>query len=510
MPHLFASNASSKKNPLSQGTPLPRKLKALFWCSLGIWLCLFGLWLYKSSVLPPGPTASQNNSPGEKIFLQSAEDWMSITFNNQKIGYSHTVRQRSSKGYHLTEDLFLQLMVLGVPRQVNLFTHSFLSPDFLLKSFQFKMVSGYLAYGVHGVVEGSDLKLSGDLLGQPQTQTIRLKEPPQLSVTLPYQLYRLQMKPGEKTVFSLFDPVLMAPKPMTITAGPTEVLNLESESRPGQRFEMDFLGTHMMVWIDYMGRVLKEEGLMGFRLIRTSREKAVMTDKGLGPDLAAQLSIPIQNPPNPETIKKLTVRLSQGPEKIPQTQGRQTVLGNQVIIAQEELSPEDKEHLPYPRGDMNPYLSDHPSLTLNDSRLKEALKEALGKEQRAQQAARRLNTWVFQHLRKRPTLSIPRAVEILAQREGDCNEHATLLLALLRAAGIPSRMALGVTLVKDRFYYHAWVEAYLGRKWISLDPTFNQFPADVTHLKLAEGMEEGLASLLPVIGKLKIEIETAL
>jgi hypothetical protein len=432
---------------------------------------------------------------------------MSITFNNQKIGYSHTVRQRSSKGYHLTQDLFLQLMVLGVPRQVNLFTHSFLSPDFLLKSFQFKMVSGYLTYGLNGLVEGSDLKLSGDLLGQPQTQTIRLKEPPQLAATLPYQLYRLQMRPGEKAVFSLFDPVIMASKPVTITAGPTEVLTLESEIRPGQRFELDFLGNPMRVWIDYMGRVLKEEGLMGFRLIRTSKERALIMDKGLGPDLVAQLSIPVQNPPDPKAIKKLTVRLSQGPEKIPSTPGRQTVRDNQVIIAEEAIPQEDAEHLPYFRGDRNPYLSDHPSLTLNDSRLKGALKEALGQEQRTQPAARRLNTWVFQYLRKRPTLSIPRAVEILAQKEGDCNEHATLLLALLRGAGIPSRMALGVALVKDRFYYHAWVEAYLDRRWISMDPTFNQFPADVTHLKLAEGMEEGLASLFPVIGKLKIEIE---
>ena len=101
-------------------------------------------------------------------------------------------------------------------------------------------------------------------------------------------------------------------------------------------------------------------------------------------------------------------------------------------------------------------------------------------------------------------------MEVLQQREGDCNEHATLLLALLRAAGIPARMALGVTLLRDRFFYHAWVEAYLGTKWISLDPTFNQVPADATHLKLAEGLEEGMASLFPIIGNLKIEIESAL
>jgi hypothetical protein len=54
------------------------------------------------------------------------------------------------------------------------------------------------------------------------------------------------------------------------------------------------------------------------------------------------------------------------------------------------------------------------------------------------------------------------------------------------------------------------VEAFMGTQWITLDPTFNQVPADVTHLKLAEGLEEGMVSLLPVIGKLKIEIESRL
>jgi hypothetical protein len=291
----------------------------------------------------------------------------------------------------------------------------------------------------------------------------------------------------------------MSPQPVIIQAGPTEVLTLDEEVRPGQRFEMTFQGNKMQVWIDYKGRVLKEEGLMGFRLVRSSPEKAPKMDKGSGPDLVAEMSIPVPNPLDPKAL-----------ENIPQTAGRQRVSGNRVTIEQESLTLDDSYVLPYRRGDQDRYLADHPVLTLMDPRLQKALKEALGHEMDAQKAAVRLNTWVFKQLKKRPTLSFPRAVEVLYQREGDCNEHATLLLALLRAAGIPSRLALGVTLLRDRFFYHAWVEAYLGAKWISLDPTFNQVPADATHLKLAEGLEEGMASLIPIIGNLKIEIESAL
>ncbi|MBA4394263.1 MAG: hypothetical protein C0407_12000, partial [Desulfobacca sp.] len=446
----------------------------------------------------------------DNILLPDSEDWMSIYYTNQKIGYSHTLKQRSSKGYAITQDLLLRLMILGFPRQMHLSLTSTLTADFYLKEFNFKMVSGYLNYALQGTVEGSTLRLNSDLMGQPQTVSLTLKEPPQLPLTLPYQVYRAQMKPGDQATFSLFDPAVMTPSPVTITAGPTELLTLEEEVRPGQRFEMHYLGNKMTVWIDYQGRVLKEEGLLGFRLIHSTPEKARRMESSAGPDLATEMSIKVSNPPNPKLIKRLILRLSPLPERMPQTEGRQRVRDNRVTIEQEPFSSQDTYDLPYPKGDLMPYLADHPALTLKDPRLLKALKEALGQEKEAQKAAIRLNTWVFQIIKKQPTLSIPRAVEVLRQREGDCNEHATLLLALLRAAGIPSRMALGITLLRDRFYYHAWVEAYLGRRWISLDPTFNQIPADVTHLKLAEGMEEGLVSLLPVIGKLKIQIESAL
>lgn len=433
---------------------------------------------------------------------------MSIYFNSQKIGYSQTIKQRSAEGYTFSQNLFLKLMVLGFPRQMHLNYRASLTPEFVLKDFDFKMSSGYLVYFIKGTLEKSNLKLTSDLMGQSQTYNLLLKGPLQIPLTLPYQVYQTQMKPGDQASFSLFDPVLMAPQPVTIQAGATEVLTLEDEVRPGQRYEMNFQGSTMTVWIDYKGRVLKEEGFLGFHLIRSSRGKALEMDQGLGPDLAKEMSIPVQNAPDPKSIKKMVLKLSPAFTDIPQTEGRQSGSGSRVTLEQEIYSPQDSYRLPYSQSDQNQYLADHPVLTLKDPRLQKALGEAKGSEKDAQLAAIRLNTWVFYQLKKTPTLSLPRAVEILNRREGDCNEHATLLLALLRAAGIPSRMVLGLTLVRDRFFYHAWVEAYMGTKWITLDPTFNQVPADVTHLKLAEGLGEGMSSLLPLIGKLKIKIES--
>ena len=43
-------------------------------------------------------------------------------------------------------------------------------------------------------------------------------------------------------------------------------------------------------------------------------------------------------------------------------------------------------------------------------------------------------------------------------------------------------------------------------EWIDVDPTFNQPVADVTHIKLAEGDLFQQARLIPVIGKMQIDV----
>ena len=39
-----------------------------------------------------------------------------------------------------------------------------------------------------------------------------------------------------------------------------------------------------------------------------------------------------------------------------------------------------------------------------------------------------------------------------------------------------------------------------------MDPTFNQFPADATHLRLARGGLDKQAAIIPLIGRLKITV----
>lgn len=60
------------------------------------------------------------------------------------------------------------------------------------------------------------------------------------------------------------------------------------------------------------------------------------------------------------------------------------------------------------------------------------------------------------------------AVDVLATREGDCTEHSVLLAAILRAAGIPARVASGLAYADNSLAGHMWTEVYVD-KWRTLD-----------------------------------------
>ncbi len=113
--------------------------------------------------------------------------------------------------------------------------------------------------------------------------------------------------------------------------------------------------------------------------------------------------------------------------------------------------------------------------------------------------------WIDNNIEKRPVISVPNALETLENKMGDCNEHAVLLAALSRASGIPARIESGMVYLNGHFYYHAWNSLYLG-KWITVDASMDQLPADVTHIRLVTGGMEKQIDLISVIGKINITV----
>lgn len=83
------------------------------------------------------------------------------------------------------------------------------------------------------------------------------------------------------------------------------------------------------------------------------------------------------------------------------------------------------------------------------------------------------------------------ALEAFRDRRGDCTEHANLLCACLRIAGIPSRGEIGLVYSADYGGWcgHAWNSAWIDGRWRHLD---SAYPGIARSLYLRLGSATGL------------------
>jgi transglutaminase-like putative cysteine protease len=258
-------------------------------------------------------------------------------------------------------------------------------------------------------------------------------------------------------------------------------------------------------WITQDGETIKEESPLGYSLLKETKIEALKRDKrGPAVDIIALVKIPSSPIENSSKVTTLKARLSGTTlEGFELAGGRQAWKDGVIEIRSETAI--SSYALPYPGKDLLPDLQATMLVQSDDKNIREQAAKIIGNEKDSREAAKKLNTWVYDAISKQPVVSIPSAVEVLKQKVGDCNEHTTLYAALARAAGIPARMAAGIVYMKNGFYYHAWPEVWLG-EWTAIDPTFNQFPADATHIRFVTGDLAKQAEILKLVGKLKVDV----
>jgi transglutaminase-like putative cysteine protease len=90
---------------------------------------------------------------------------------------------------------------------------------------------------------------------------------------------------------------------------------------------------------------------------------------------------------------------------------------------------------------------------------------------------------------------------VLAERAGDAEEKAMLLVAMARRVGLPARLAGGVLLTPRGLRTHTWAELFIG-DWVPFDPSQSSSVASSTHLRLVSGSSGRWTELFPLAGGL--------
>jgi hypothetical protein len=215
-------------------------------------------------------------------------------------------------------------------------------------------------------------------------------------------------------------------------------------------------------------------------------------------DLFSQALFPLERPLPSRKLASLTIEFVSRSKRQPVilVDHRQQLVSKAAASVTMRLFPEKAPASTELRLDASAkaFLGSTSYENLADPQLVAASRSVTATAKNAWEKAQRLNGFVFQHVKNKSLAqAFASASEVFEKREGDCTEHAVLMSALAKIAGIPTKLITGVVYVESpgpSFGYHEWVEVFIGGTWVAMDPTFGQSLADVTHIKFAEGTSD--------------------
>ena len=275
--------------------------------------------------------------------------------------------------------------------------------------------------------------------------------------------------------------------------------------------------------LDAAGRLVKSvTPMMGLRMtaVLAARDRVLGTASA-APELLVRsfvLSTPIARP---RALRRAVYELTLEDGELPQipdvaAQRHEVVDGRLRLTVEMGSSPR--------LGDVDPaaYLRASTYISHDQPRIRRLLSQALaGRDgattlERGEALRAFVNGYVVE---KDLNTLLATATEVAETRAGDCTEHAVLLTALLRAAGIPARVVTGLVYVERFagasriFGYHMWSQALVDSRWIDLDATLEGTRFDAAHITFATSTldDEGtvardVARLGAIMGKLRLEV----
>lgn len=491
--------------------PLPARLtRVVSVLMLVAWASVTGVLIYRSYI-----KASAANLAVDLSRYGAEAQWRGIYYRGAKIGFTVSQTIPTESGFELQEDGRMQMALLGADTVAVIRTTARVDRNFALQSFDFSLDPGTGATRISGTVAGQQLALTIATPTSTRSDTRTLAEPPVLALNLGRRLAAAGLKEGATHQVQVFDPATLSNLTMTLAVRNRELVRLSGLPVPAFKVDIQVAGLTATSWVTDTGEVVREESALGMLVVKEPPEEAqrMAVSQRVRTDLIQAAAIVPAMPyriDDPRTVERIVLKLTNA--DLPQTDlngAGQTASVRDGVLAIEIRDPRGLAPGP-PDSTAAGYLAPEPLLESDAAEIIEEAKTAIRGAADPRVQAERLVRHVNAILDKKPTVGIPSAKEVLRTKIGDCNEHTALFVAMARAAGIPARIAVGLVYLNGAFFYHAWPEVYLedgnGAVWLPVDPTLNQFPADATHLRVARGGLDRQTVVLPLIGRLKIEV----
>lgn len=387
-----------------------------------------------------------------------------------------------------------------------------------------------------GVVVGDKMNVTTTTAGKPRQSTIAWKKDVPGPEEVKRRLVGTGFAPGAKLVVTSFDFTLGGAIDMTYTIEGSEEVQLPNGTRKLHRIKVKSGVPGLpdsLTWVDDTGERRKESvSMVGVKIetLDATREQFVDATGQRGAEVFNQSMIQsnmfLEHPRKlVEVVYDIRQKDGGGTPELP-SDSRQSWVGDgdakhfKVSFVAPKDDGKAETSAPPTTAEFADFLAPNPLIQSDDEKIIAFAKQAVGDERNAWRAAKKLESAVFAHIKKKNMgVGFASALETFETCEGDCSEHAVLLAACCRAVGIPSRVAMGLVYINQNdvglFGGHAWVDVAIDGDWYGLDATLGVGGADPTHIRMSAaslkdgGLQDALVGIANVLGQVDLTIISA-
>ncbi len=337
-------------------------------------------------------------------------------------------------------------------------------------------------------------------------------------------------KPGDRFDYLVYEPIINAVVKIRVKVEDYEFITVGQQRRKLLRVTAvpdEIAGAQLpsqVLWFDDTYDILRSLTTMpglGFLVFERANQAVAQAPLNLNqlPDIMDRQSIKLgRRITQPHQLGRIVYRITLPDDKEPAKtfaqdarQSVRNIKGNSFeVVVQAVRTPPAQG----PANDPGPgaqYLESNYFLTSDDPRVKQHAAVAVGRETDPWRKALLVEQWVHHNMQVQNfTEAMVPAFKVAETLTGDCTEYAMLAAAMCRAAGVPSRTAIGLVYVdapppRPAFLgFHMWTEVYVRGAWVAIDATLGQGGIGPAHLKIADASWHDTRSMTPLLPLMRV------
>jgi hypothetical protein len=454
--------------------------------------------------------------PAKPVHAESETEWLSVLLAGRKVGHARFDRETTADSVTTRQRLFFELGRSGISVSMSTDETQVETPDGTPVSFVSSSTISGLEMRVEGKrIDGDRFAVKSGAAGALRDSEIIWPAGALLAHGIESKLLELGLKPGAHAELLMFQPLLQDAVTLKHeVVGPTKLDLPEGEIELTEvRQTVGFPGGEMIsrAWMDDQLKVHKVTmDVMGQTLELVACDQTCAEAPNQPAEiLTTSLVAAPRQLADSELDKPLAIELRSevALDGWPGVDGQKLVDlgGNRYHLTTRNGNDGDAMR-PTDAGD----LASTDWLDYDTPAVK-ALLDGIELDSPADRRMRSLQDRVSEHItEKNLRVGYASAGDAARLREGDCTEHALLLAALGRAAGVPTRVVNGLAYTSDfgggpHFVPHAWVAAWTGKHWQAFDAAL----PGKSQLRIAVHADDGdpwrFYQGLEVFGRMKVE-----